>query len=156
MLTSARYSAQVFCNPFITCYVLYCVTQSDCQSLKSPTQPIPSPAGGPASALTEKTKDYTLTYFNFHFSSFKTSPPSLTFIFLLTACLLFKACLFISPAQLPSPGHCSITLICILNIFLSVRFITSACKHNKVTSNTEKKKKKTTSFLSSLQVDGLS
>lgn len=43
-LTSAEYSAQVFCNPFRTCSVLYYVAQSNHQSLKSPMPPFLLPA----------------------------------------------------------------------------------------------------------------
>ena len=101
------------------------------------------------SPIIEKTKDYDLICFNFHSSPFKISPPSLTFIVLLTVHLLFKAYLFIPPAIPPSSGHCSITFTCILNIFLSIRFFPSTCKHE-FTSNIKKERKPWLVWLSGL------
>lgn len=58
--------------------------------------------------LTEKTENSVVTYLNFHFSPFKTSPPSL--LSYSTVHLFSKAYLFIFLFQLPSPGHCSFHL----------------------------------------------
>lgn len=135
----------MFCTgilrPLQDMFCSLCLAQTNHQSLKSPMPPTLLPGRSLDSTLTEKTKDSNLTYLNFHFSPFKNSPPSLTFILFPTVCLLSKAYLFIFLAQLHSPGRCSITrsFIWILTLFLSMRFFSNACKHE-VISNTGKKK----------------
>lgn len=138
MLTSTGYSIQVFCNPFITCFVLHCVTQSNANLWNPQCHHLHYLLlGKPKTPIW-----HTSIFISFHS---KFSPPYLTFSLLLTAYLLSKAYLFISSAHLLSPGHCSLNLRerqslshFMLNLFLSMWFFPSTSKHE-VTSHIEKK-----------------